>query len=347
MKHRSRMSVAAQTVAVLLLIGVAAFTFSGNPTGSLPAPERYAPEPGRGQEAESEAEEREMLLTQGDYWATRLTYPTGRFDQVWLLEAERQDRVVPRGVPAGRTIYQGRPSQSSLQLDPNQFTALGPQPLQSDGCLNCYNYGHVAGRTNVVAIDPVSPTIAYLGSDGGGVWKTTNCCSAATTWTSVTDDPLLSTIAIGDLVIDPNNHLVVYAGTGDLRYGSFSFGSAGVLKSTDQGATWSVIGLADFAPPYPGPVGQFPQYQAIGKVRVDPRNSNNLVVGAKTGVFFSYDQGDHWSGPCLTDSFTTQRHDITGLMLRNTGSATSIYAAVGTRGHNTPVQPDLNQNGAN
>ena len=41
------------------------------------------------------------------------------------------------------------------------------------------------------------------------------------------------------IFIDPNDHNVVYAGTGDLRYGSYSFGSAGVLKSSDQGETWT------------------------------------------------------------------------------------------------------------
>ena len=112
----------------------------------------------------------------------------------------------------------------------------------------------------------------------------------------MTDDPLLATIAIGDITIDPNNHNTVYAGTGDLRFGSFSFGSAAVLKSTDQGATWVNLGADVFAPYYPQPAGKFPQYQAIGKVRVDPRNSNNVVVGAKTGVYLSYDAGANWSG---------------------------------------------------
>ena len=40
----------------------------------------------------------------------------------------------------------------------------------------------------------------------------------------------------------------------------------------------------------PLPPGQFPQYQAVGKVRVDPRNSNNVVAGTKTGLYFSYSQ---------------------------------------------------------
>jgi hypothetical protein len=281
-----------------------------------------------------------------EYWAARVTYPTGRFDQRWLLEAREQDRRVPRGVPGGKVVY-SPPAESPLALDPTQFTSLGPQPLQSSGCLNCFAYGHVAGRTNVMAVDPVTPNVAYLGSDGGGVWKSTNCCSASTTWSPVTDDPLISTIAIGDLTIDPGNHDVVYAGTGDLRFGSFSFGAAGVLKSTDQGATWTVLGVDVFAPPLPLPPGTFPQYQAIGKVKVDPNNSNIVIVGAKTGVYFSYDAGLNWTGPCLTNAFPSQRQDITGLLVADAGATTEVYAAVGVRGFSTTVQFNLDQNGAN
>src|SRR6185503_16030887 len=47
------------------------------------------------------------------------------------------------------------------------------------------------------------------------------------------------------------------------------------------------------------------------------------------------------------DNFLTQRHDVTGLLVSDNGSSTDLYAAIGTRGFNTPVQPDLNQNGAN
>jgi hypothetical protein len=38
------------------------------------------------------------------------------------------------------------------------------------------------------------------------------------------------------LTIDPNDHNTVYAGTGDLNFGSFSMGSQGILKSTDAKA---------------------------------------------------------------------------------------------------------------
>jgi hypothetical protein len=85
----------------------------------------------------------------------------------------------------------------------------------------------------------------------------------------------------------------------------------------------------------------------VGKVRVDPNNSNNVVAGTKRGLYFSYDGGNNWSGPCTTNNFSTQRQDITGLELSNVAGVTRILAAVGVRGIATTVQYNLNQNGAN
>jgi hypothetical protein len=287
------------------------------------------------------------LLSMEDYWNTRVTYPTGQFSTAWLLKAAEQDRLIPSGIPAGQVSYNRGASQSPLALDPARFIALGPAPEQTDGCYSCYNYGHVSGRVNDIAIDPVTPNVAYLASVGGGIWKTTNCCITTTTWVPTFDNPVVSTLAVDSIDVDPSNHNTVYVGTGDLNFGSFSMGSAGVLKSTNAGSSWAVLGSSTFAPPYPQPAGQYPQYQAIGKVRVDPRNGNNVVAGTKTGLYFSYDGGTNWSGPCLPDSYTTQRQDITGLILHNNGSSTDLYTAIGTRGFSTTVQYDLAENGAN
>jgi hypothetical protein len=162
----------------------------------------------------------------------------------------------------------------------------------------------------------------------------------------MTDDPLVSTTSIDTVTIDPNNHNTIYAGTGDLNYGSFSMGSQGILKSTDAGATWTVLGADVFGIAYPVPPAS-PQYQAVGKVRVDPLNSNIVAAGTKTGLYLSYDGGVNWTGPCLTNPFPTQRQDITALELTDVGGSTRILAAVGVRGFATTVQYDLGQNGAN
>lgn len=276
----------------------------------------------------------------GPFWLDRATYPTGHFSPSWLIDAGKDAAKIERSLPDGAETARAKRAGS---LSPSTFTPLGPRPLGTGG--------GVAGRTNVVIGHPTNPSIAWLGSDGGGVWKTTNCCDASTTWRNTTDisanTEVIQNSAIGDLTLDPNNPNVLYAGTGDLRFGSFSFGSNGVLKSVDGGETWAVKGADVFNPFYPPNANLPPQYQAIGKVVVDPNNSNNVIVGAKTGIYISYDAGDNWTGPCLTNSFPTQRQDITGLIASNINGTTRLIAAVGTRAFATAVQTGLDRNGAN
>lgn len=285
----------------------------------------------------------------GDFWAIRVAYPTMHFSPGWYVDAKVEDARVSSAVPAGnQSGFLARRAQSPLGLDPTAWTFIGPQPKEFS------NYGKVTGRINVIAVDPDGPDgdgfhTVYAAADGGGVWKSSNCCGPATSWSPVTDQPDIASIAIGDLHIDPNDSSVIYAGTGDLRYGSFSFGSSGLLKSTDRGASWEVLGEEIFSPIYPPSVGLgFPQYQAIGKVITDPNDSDTVVVGTKTGLYFSYNGGTDWSGPCYTNPHASQRQDITGLIAVDRGGGASwLYAAVGTRGNPTPVQPDLANLGAN
>ena len=338
---RLLLSFALCSIGVLLAV----FGFAGKPSHPIADRDqlpRYMPVPGGG------ADDLDRMEVE---WNNRLTYPTGRFDPAWVRSAAARDALITRGIPLGLQGMDLKGRHMPLALDPSRFTALGPQPLRMTGCSGCYNYTTTEGRVNDIVIDPTTTTngsiVAYAGSVGGGVWKTTNCCSSTTSWSVVTDDPLLATISIDSVTIDPNNHNTIYAGTGDLNYGSFAMGSEGILKSTDAGATWTLLGASVFGPGFPLPPGQFPQYQAVGKVRVDPRNSNNVVAGTKTGLYFSYDGGANWTGPCTTNNFSTMRQDITGLALTDTGTSTRIIAAVGVRGFATTVQYNLNQNGAN
>jgi hypothetical protein len=326
-------------------VALAMFSIKESTLRSMSQPARYMPVPGG--ELQSEAARLGELEL---YWQNRLTYPTGRFDPAWVRAAAAQDARIARGIPAGS--YQKRKAGRPSPLGTNSFTALGPQPERMTGCSGCYDYTTTEGRVNAIAVDPTTTVngsiVAYSGAVGGGVWKTTNCCSDMTTWTVVTDDPLISTTAIDTIVIDPSDHNTIYAGTGDLNFGSFAMGSQGILKSTDAGATWTVLGADVFGMIYNEPPGEFPQYNAVGKVRVDPNDSNKVVAGTKQGLYFSYDGGTNWSGPCFTNNFSTQRQDVTGLELTDLGGGnTRIVAAIGTRGFPTYVQYDLGKNGAN
>jgi hypothetical protein len=338
--------------AFAVVAGRAALDRSGDSTGAkalqsaLYSPGGQSGEPG------------EVSLTKVEqYWQSRLTYPTGHFNPRWAIAAAKQAKRIKAGIPTGH--YKGWRNSGARSATGSHGTQsikalsaarpLGPQPQASTGCqAPCFTFGLVSGRVSAIAFDPANTSVAYLAQDGGGIWKTTNCCTPFTTWTVTTDGASVGTTSTDDVTVDPNNSNVVYAATGDVSFGSFAFGSSGVLKSTDAGSTWQTLGANVFTPAYPAASGgSYPQYQAVTKVRVDPNNSKKVVVGTKTGLYFSYDAGTNWSGPCLTNAFTTQRQDVTDLILRDDGATTSVYAAIGARGYGTYVQQNLGKNGAN
>ena len=107
--------------------------------------------------------------------------------------------------------------------------------------------------------------------------------------------------------------------------------------------TWTVLGADVFGPAYTEPAGQFPQYDAVGKVRVDPNNSQQgRSPERRRGIFISYNGGTDWTGPCSTNSFPTQRQDITGLELTNMGGGDDADHRRGRRPrlrHDRAVRP--------
>ena len=245
--------------------------------GSRPgAQRRGAGDRGRGPEGEN-------LLSMEEYFFHRVAYPTGRFDPAWYVAGKEQDRRVERALPEGELRGSRSFGFAPLSLDPMRFTSLGPKPLQSDGCFNCYSYGQVAGRINAMAIDPVTPNVAYLGSDGGGVWKTTDCCSA------------------GDDLVAGHRRSPVDHDRDRRSHHRPEQPQHRVRRDRRPEIRFVLVRLRRSSPEYrsgrhldsprrrrlrPGvhqPPGNFPQYQAIGKVRVDPNDSNRSSSAPKPG----------------------------------------------------------------
>ncbi len=141
------------------------------------------------------------------------------------------------------------------------------------------------GRVTTVTGVPSQPRTFYMGSTGGGVWRTTD---AGATWQNISDGqiPLGS---MGAIEVAPSNPSVIYVGTGSSKIRSNVSIGRGMYKSTDAGRTWAFSGLRD--------AGQ------VSTVRVDPNNPDRAFVAAlgnpfanntERGVFRTTDGGRNW-----------------------------------------------------
>lgn len=156
-----------------------------------------------------------------------------------------------------------------------------------------------SGRISDLAVHPSKPNTWYVAVASGGIWKTTN---AGVTWAPVFDGQ--KSFSIGALAIDPNNPLVVWAGTGENNsQRSVAYGD-GVYKSVDGGKSWANVGLG--------------KSEHIGKIVVDPRDSSTVYVAAQgplwsaggdRGLYKTTDGGKTWK-PVLTISEDTGVSDL-------------------------------------
>jgi photosystem II stability/assembly factor-like uncharacterized protein len=175
--------------------------------------------------------------------------------------------------PAPRSVPQNAAISSS------QWTSIGPQPINTYSQLN-------SGRVWALAVDPGNTAVVYAGTDGGGVWKTTNGGAA---WTPLTDQQ--ASLGISSLALDPSNSATIYAGTG----GSAAY-AAGILKSTDAGDTWTQI-TGPFVPP---------DFNAtISAIAVNSSDDQIVLAGAQgLGVYRSTDGGTTWTSvPTSTNNY--------------------------------------------
>ncbi len=144
--------------------------------------------------------------------------------------------------------------------------------------------GTMSGRiTAIQGVNNDDGKTLYIGTGGGGVWKSTN---AGASYKSVFDKYCQS---IGAIAIDQKNPKTVYVGTGESNMrNSVSIGN-GLYKSKDGGDNWKKIGLDST--------------EHISRIVIDPNNSDIIYVAVPgplwsnskhRGIYRSSNAGDTW-----------------------------------------------------
>ncbi len=115
-------------------------------------------------------------------------------------------------------------------------------------------------------MNPLDPSMVYVGSCNEGIWKTTDC---GATWAHIDTGTNGSIIDQGrqwTFVIDPINPQILYTNSG---YGA----SNGAYKSIDGGVNWTT-----FWPPSDPTLASVVQYNFVGQIVMDPNDDQHLLV---------------------------------------------------------------------
>ena len=175
-------------------------------------------------------------------------------------------------------------AQTIVKLDSNSF-----------GAIEARHIGPAVTSGRIAAVDGVAsdPRVLYVGSAGGGVWKSIN---AGTSFKPIFDKYSQS---IGAVTVDQAHPETVWVGTGESwTRNSVSVGT-GVYKSTDAGDSWKLMGLEDS--------------ERIARIVVDPKNSDVVYVAAtghlwngndQRGVYKTTDGGKTWSNVLFVNKDT-------------------------------------------
>jgi hypothetical protein len=180
-------------------------------------------------------------------------------------------RQAPKGTtPAALNLAyqqqfdQQKQNSSNQNLTALKFTEIGP--------------GIFGGRIRGFVIHPNREGHLLAGGVSGGIWKTTN---DGQSWEPKTD--FLSSIAIGSMLLDPDDPETVYAGTGE---GFFNFDAAqgfGIFVSEDFGESWQPLANTDNE-----------NFYFVNRMLRIP-GSNALLVATRTGIFKTTNNGNSWS----------------------------------------------------
>ena len=181
----------------------------------------------------------------------------------------------------GLALTTGLAQTASEYFAPLKYRNIGP-----------YRGGRSVTATGVVG----DPLTYYMGTTGGGLWKTRD---AGQRWENISDG-FFETGSVGAVAVSSSHPNVVYCGMGEHapRGVMTSYGD-GVYKSTDSGKTWKKIGLD--------------KTQHISRIIIHPDNPDVVYVAAQgalygpnpeRGVYKTTDGGDNWERILFVNELT-------------------------------------------
>ena len=149
------------------------------------------------------------------------------------------------------------------------------------------NIGPFRGGRSVCSTGVIGePGVFYMGTTGGGVWKTTN---NGVSWKNISDG-FFKTGSVGAIEVSESDSNVVIVGMGEhAARGVMTSMGDGIYKSNDSGVTWTHIGL------------EFTRH--ISDIRIHPHNPDIIYVAAQgaqygpsehRGVYRTLDGGKSW-----------------------------------------------------
>ena len=163
-------------------------------------------------------------------------------------------------------------------------------PLKGDELFGALRARHIrpalmSGRIADLVGHPTNSKVLYVGTAGGGVWRSTDA--------GITFNPIFDkhTQSIGALAVDPKNpDQVMWVGTGEVwTRNSVSYGD-GLYKTTDGGQSWNKMGLE--------------KSERIASIQINPQNPNEVFVAVlgnlwgdseERGVYHTTDGGKTWN----------------------------------------------------
>ncbi len=159
------------------------------------------------------------------------------------------------------------------------------------------NIGPFRGGRSVASTGVIGqPMTYYMGTVGGGIWKTTD---DGITWNNISDG-FLSNATVGAITVSESNPNIIFAGMGEhAARGVMTSMGDGIYKSTDAGKTWKHMGLDET--------------RHISDVIIDPSDPNVVYVAAQgaqygpsaqRGIYKSTNGGETWENVLFVDNRT-------------------------------------------